>query len=66
MIIKIFSGTKIYAAPARAGMDVSCFAVTLQIGQWIDWDSHLASLDIKLIKARSRLHGRWSRYHTEQ
>ena len=27
MIIKIFSGTKIYAATARAGMDVSCFAV---------------------------------------
>lgn len=66
MIIKIFSGTKIYAVPARAGMDVSCFVVTLQIGQWIDWDSHLASLDIKLIKARRSLHRRWSRYRSEQ
>lgn len=64
MITEMFSSSKIYEAPARAGMELDVLQFTLQMGKWIDWNSHFACLVIQLIKERTNVHMRWLRYHS--
>lgn len=59
MITEMFSSSKIYQAPTRAGMELGVLQFTLQMGKWIDWNSHFACLVIKLIKERRDVHTRW-------
>lgn len=64
MITEMFSSSKIYEAPAGAGMESDVLQCTLQVGKWIDWNSHFACLVIKLIKERRNVRTRWLHYHS--